>query len=78
MAKDRPRPRQAPLAPASQQLEALLGHPWPFTGRPPVHDLARWRVTDDWPDPVPVTEVEVALFERWFADLIDESSSQDE
>lgn len=41
-------------------------------------DLARWRVTDDWPDPVPVTEAEVALFERWFADLIEEIASRGE
>jgi hypothetical protein len=43
-----------------------------------VHDLARWRVTDDWPDRVPVTEAEVVLFERWFADLIDEIASRGE
>lgn len=67
-----PRPRKERPATASEQLEALLGHPWPFPGRPPVHDLARWRVTDDWPDPVPVTEAEVEVFERWFADLVDE------
>jgi len=67
-----PRARKERPATASEQLEGLLGHPWPFPGRPPVHDLARWRVTDDWPDPVPVTEAEVEAFERWFADLIDE------
>lgn len=78
MAKDQPRHRQAPLTTASQQLEALLGHPWPFTGRPPVHDLARRHVIDDWPDPVPVTEAEDALFERWFANLIDEIATQGE
>lgn len=43
-----------------------------------MHDLARWRVTDDWPDPVPVTEAEIALFERWFADILDEITSQGE
>ena len=78
MAVDQPRPRQVPPATSSQQLEALLGHAWPFTGRPPVHELAHWRVTDDWSDPVPVTEAEVALFERWFADLIDEIATQGE
>ena len=72
MAGKLPRPRKERPATASEQLEALLGHPWPFPGRPPVHDLARWGVTDDWPDPVSVTEAEVAAFERWFADLIDE------
>lgn len=54
---------------ASEQLEALLGYPWPFAGRPARHDLSAWSVTDDWPDPVPVTEAEIAVFERWFGDL---------
>ncbi|MGF1614277.1 MAG: hypothetical protein ACFCVA_10310 [Gammaproteobacteria bacterium] len=66
------RPRKGRPATASEQLEALLGHPWPFPGRPPVHDLTRWIVSDDWPDPVPVTEAEVEAFERWFADLFEE------
>jgi hypothetical protein len=41
-------------------------------GRPPKHDLSTWTVVDDWPDPVPVTEVEIAVFERWFGDVFDE------
>lgn len=57
---------------ASEQLEELLGYPWPIPGRPPRHDLSTWIVTDDWPDPVPVTETEIAVFERWFGDLFDE------
>jgi hypothetical protein len=57
---------------ASEQLEALLGSPWPFNGRPAKHDLASWTVTDDWTNPVPVTEVELEVFERWFGDLFDE------
>ena len=41
--------------------------------RSPVkHDLADWTVTDDWSDPLPVTEDEVDLFEAWFGDLFDE------
>jgi hypothetical protein len=43
-----------------------------FPGRPPQHDLAAWTVTDDWPERVSVTQVEVDVFERWFADLFDE------
>jgi hypothetical protein len=31
-----------------------------------------WRVTDDWPDDVPVTEAEIEVFEAWFGDLFDE------
>lgn len=57
---------------ASEQLEELLGCPWPFPGRPPKHDLSTWTVTDDWPDPVPVTDAEIEVFERWFGDLFDE------
>ncbi|WP_170848990.1 hypothetical protein [Paracoccus aminovorans] len=29
-------------------------------------------MTDDWPAPVPVTEAEIEVFERWFGDLFDE------
>ena len=50
----------------------MLGYPWPFPGRPPKHDLSTWTVIDDWPDPVPVTQVEIEVFERWFGDLFDE------
>ena len=67
------RSRRAKRPPtASEQLEELLGYPWPFPGRPPKHDLTTWTVTDDWPDPVPVTEAEIEVFERWFGDLFDE------
>ena len=34
--------------------------------------LSTWTVTDDWPERVPITEAEVEVFERWFADLFDE------
>jgi hypothetical protein len=29
-------------------------------------------VTDDWPTDVPVTEIEIDVFEAWFGDLFDE------
>lgn len=32
----------------------------------------RMRVTDDWPEDVPVTEAEIDVFERWFGDVFDE------
>ena len=57
---------------ASEQLEALLGEPWPFAGRPLKHDLSAWAVTDDWPKRVPVSQTEVDVFEAWFGDLFDE------
>ncbi len=69
---DMPRPVREPVSTASEQLEALLGYPWPFPGRPSKHDLSAWTVTDDWPERVPTTEAEVEVFERWFADLFDE------
>ncbi len=69
---DMPRPVREPVSTASEQLEALLGQPWPFAGRPPKHDLSTWTVTDDWPRRVPVTEAEVDVFEAWFGDLFDE------
>ena len=64
-------PRNRPPT-ASDQLEALLGEPWPFAGRPPKHDLAAWAVTDDWAKRVPVSQSEVDAFEAWFGDLFDE------
>lgn len=30
------------------------------------------RVTDDWPEDIPVTEAEIDVFERWFGDVFDE------
>lgn len=41
-------------------------------GRPPKYDLSTWVVTDDWPNPVPVTSAEVQVFEKWFGDVLDE------
>lgn len=41
-------------------------------GRPVKHDLVGWRVIDDWPERVPVTEREVDVFEAWFGAILDE------
>jgi hypothetical protein len=46
--------------------------PWPRTGRPVKHGLEVWRVTDDWPERVPVTAAEIDVFEAWFGDILDE------
>ncbi len=67
-----PRSSRSPAPTVSEQLEALLGYPWPIPGRPPKRDLSTWTVTDDWPGHVPVTEAEIEVFEQWFADLFDE------
>lgn len=70
MVMAKPRPKEA--LSASQQLELVLGYPWPYAGRPPRHDLATWTVSDDWPDAVPVASAEMDVFEAWFGDLFDE------
>lgn len=67
-----PRSILKPGPAASHPLEASLGDPWRFPGRPPKHDFSTWTVTDDWPKGVPVTEAEIEVFERWFGDLFDE------
>jgi hypothetical protein len=36
----------------------------------PVH--APMTVTDDWPEYIPVTEAEIAVFEAWFGDILEE------
>jgi hypothetical protein len=38
-----------------------------------AHDLSTWTVSDDGPEHVPVTEMEVEVFERWFGGLFDET-----
>ena len=50
----------------------LVPGPWPRLGRPAKHDVETWRVIDDWPSRVPVTDAEVDVFEAWFGDLFDE------
>lgn len=45
----------------------------PARGSPPhVFDVEKLPVIDDWPDEVPITEAEIQVFERWFADVFDE------
>ncbi len=45
----------------------------PARGSPPqVFDVGKLPVIDDWPDEVPITEAEILVFERWFADVFDE------
>jgi hypothetical protein len=46
--------------------------PWPRIGRPPKHDVQMWAVTDDWQNPVPISNAEFDVFEAWFGDLFDE------
>ncbi|MEP1913961.1 MAG: hypothetical protein ABJN05_18045 [Sulfitobacter dubius] len=45
----------------------------PPRGRPlHLFDVERLPVIDDWPEDVPITEAEIQVFERWFADVFDE------
>lgn len=45
----------------------------PSRGSPPhVFDVEKLPVIDDWPEEVPITEAEIQVFERWFADVFDE------
>lgn len=39
---------------------------------PHAFDVEKLPVIDDWPDEVPITEAEIQVFERWFADVFDE------
>jgi hypothetical protein len=60
---------------AASELPAdlyVMPHPWPRRGRPVKHDVETWRVVDDWPQRVPVTQAEGDVFEAWFGDLFDE------
>lgn len=40
-------------------------------GHPPVFDVSKLPVQDDWPDEVPVTEAEIDVFERYFGNTLD-------
>lgn len=45
----------------------------PARGSPSdAFDVEKLPVIDDWPDEVPITEAEIQVFERWFADVFDE------
>jgi hypothetical protein len=50
----------------------IQDEPWPRPGRPVKYDVETWRVIDDWPACVPVTDAEIDVFEAWFGDLFDE------
>jgi len=44
----------------------------PRASSPDAFDVEKLPVIDDWPEKVPITEAEVQVFERWFADVFDE------
>lgn len=47
----------------------------PRESPPHVFDVEKLPVIDDWPEKVPITEAEIQVFERWFADVFDEMFS---
>lgn len=57
---------------AVADLDDYLAPQAPRRGRPPKHDLATWRVVDDWPAEPPIGPAEVDVFEIWFGDVLDE------
>lgn len=73
----RGRPRQQALGTLPDDLYDYSDDPEPRIspprGSPPhVFDVEKLPVLDDWPDEVPITEAEIQVFERWFADVFDE------
>lgn len=67
------RPRQPIPQTLPDDLYAYADDPAPSPiRRPHIPDAVELRVTDDWPEYVPVTEAEIQVFERWFADVFDE------
>jgi hypothetical protein len=63
------RRRSAPLAGGLGDLQDYARRPTRRAGRSRKTHPIDWRVTDDWPEDVPVTEAEVDVFEAWFGDL---------
>jgi len=68
----RSRRRQAPADAPLDDLYDYASAPAHPDRRRPERGSVTWTVTDDWPEDVPVTEVEITVFESWFGDLFDE------
>ena len=72
------RPRQSIPEPLPDDLFDYADDPtpdgWTRADDTPLlgPDGQRMRVTDDWPEDIPVTEAEIDVFERWFGDVFDE------
>jgi hypothetical protein len=75
MSSSAPTQRRVRRSDRSAKLDLLdyAGLPEPKPrGRPVADDLSDWRVTDDWPEDVPVTPEEVDVFEAWLGDILEE------
>ena len=73
----RGRPRQLAPETLPDDLYDYDDDPTPRVSPPrgrPLHlfDVERLPVIDDWPEDVPITEAEIQVFERWFADVFDD------
>ncbi|PZP06378.1 MAG: hypothetical protein DI607_14440 [Sphingomonas hengshuiensis] len=53
-------------------LHTYADTPPPRRRQRPSPTPALMTVTDDWPEYIPVTEAEIAVFEAWFGDILDE------
>jgi hypothetical protein len=59
-------PRHAPAGALFDDLYDYVAAPARPSRRRAKRDRTTLTVTDDWPEDVPVTEAEIAVFEAWF------------
>jgi len=68
----KPQPRHAPGGALFDDLYDYLAAPSRPGRRRAKRASVTLTVTDDWPEDVPVTDAEIAVFEAWFGELFDE------
>lgn len=68
----RSQPRHAPDGGRLDDLYDYVAAPARPGRRRAKRDRTTLTVTDDWPEDVPATEAEIAVFEAWFGELFDE------
>lgn len=72
-------PSRWPVSEPRSQRGRLPDDLYAYADTPPPNRRARspfapnpMTVTDDWPEYIPVTEAEIAVFEAWFGDILEE------